>query len=277
VIAFLDGRFIPEDQAAISIHDRGFLNGDGVFETVLLHQGGFFRLGLHLERLAASAATLRIAAPPLAVLDAIVRRLTRENSLRDGHIRITLTRGVERPALLVTMEPPDVAALERARRGWHLITARARRPSTAAIPAQLKALGRTYALLARIEAADAAADDALLLTDQGEVCEGPSWNIFWRTGTTLFTPALDAGVLAGVTRSILLDLAGAAGLAAVEGRWPRARLDDAEEIFASMTSAGVARIRSLDGRHLPPHSPAADALQPLYWQRVAAEAAADPA
>jgi branched-chain amino acid aminotransferase len=277
MIVFLNGHLMPAEQATISIDDRGFLAADGVFETALLHDGGFFRLGQHLERFAASAAAMRIAAPAAADLDAIVRRVVRENGMRSAAIRITLTRGVRNPTLLVTARLPDPAQARDARRGWHLITAATRRPSTASVPAQLKALGRTYALLARHEAAAAGADDALLLTDDGYACEGPTWNIFWRTGDSLCTPALEAGVLAGVTRSVISDLAPAAGLSVREGPFPRPDLDRADEIFATMTSVGIVPVRQLDGRRLPSDTPAADALLPLYWHTVQRDVAADPA
>lgn len=276
MIVWLDGRFLAEEEASISIHDRGFLSADGVFETVLVQDGGFFRLRPHLERLAASAATLRLDSPAAADLDRIARRLVGENRLRNAHLRFTITRGVHRPLLLVTARPSDPRAPEHAARGWRLITARTRRPSMAAVPAQLKALGRTYALLARIEAADAGVDDALLLTDDGTIAEGPTWNVFWRTGSTLFTPALEAGVLAGVTRAALIELAPRAGLSVREGLWPRSVLDDADEVFASMTSVGIVPIRSLDTRQLAPATPAADRLRPLYRELLAREAAADP-
>jgi branched-chain amino acid aminotransferase len=276
MIVFLNGRFIPEDQAAVSIHDRGFLSAEGVFETALLHSGGFFRLAHHLERFAASASALRIAAPPAAELDSIVRRLARDNGLHNANIRLTLTRGVELPTLLVTLKVPDPTLADRISRGWRLMIARTRRPSVESFPAQLKALGRTHSLLARLEAAEAAADDALLLTDQGHVCEGPTWNVFWRTGDTLFTPALEAGVLAGVTRAAILDLAPAAGFRVREGLFPAADLERADEIFATMTSAGIIPIRALDGRSLSEATPAADTLQPAYWEMVDREVAADP-
>jgi branched-chain amino acid aminotransferase len=276
VIVHLDGQWLEQDAAVISVRDRGFLFGDGVFETALLHQGGFLRLRQHLDRFAASAAMLRLPHPPLDEIARIVHRLALLNGMTAGNVRVTLSRGVLRPALLVTITPPDAAWQDRARSGWRIITARTRRPSTAAVPAQLKALGRTYSILARHEAADAGVDDALLLTDHGIVCEGPAWNVFWRTGSTLFTPHLDAGVLAGVTRSILLDIAADAGLHARTGLFPRSDLDSADEIFASMTSVGIVSIRQLDGRSLPADTPAADALQPLYWSRVEAETAAEP-
>lgn len=277
MIAFLNGRLVDVEGAAIPIGDAGFLHADGVFETALLRNGGFLRLRQHLDRFAASARIMRLAAPGTDELDDVVREVVRANALRDAAIRITLTRGAGTgPTLLVTARPPDRAWAERARLGWHLVTARTRRPSTAAVPAQLKALGRTYSILARHEAREAGADDALLLTDQGDVCEGPTWNVFWRTGPVLFTPALDAGVLAGVTRSILLEVAGAAGLEPREGLWPRAQLDDAEEIMATMTSVGIVSCRSLDGKDLPAGTPAADALSRLYEEAVDRETDADP-
>lgn len=276
MIVWLDGALIPEQSAAISIHDPGFLSADGVFETALLHDGGFFRLREHLERFAASAATLRIPAPPAAVVDGTIRSVIRANALRDAGIRITLTRGVDHPVLLVTARPVDASRTASARRGWRVITARTRRPSTASAPAQLKAIGRTYAILARHEATDAGVDDVLLLTDAGHICEGPTWNVFWRTGDMLFTPALEAGVLAGVTRSTLLELAPALGLATREGLFDRHALDDADEIFASMTSVGLVPFRSLDGRDLPAATPTVDALHAAYRDRVREEAALDP-
>jgi branched-chain amino acid aminotransferase len=276
VIVFLGGRLLPETEAAISIRDAGFLSGDGVFETALLHDGGFLRLRAHLDRFAASAALLRLRVPPAVELDRAVRDVVRANRLSHAGIRLTLTRGAGQPTLLITAQPPDTEWSERARRGWRVVTAMTRRPSLAAVPGQLKALGRTYALLARHEARDAGADDALLLTDDGAVCEGPSWNVFWCRGRTLFTPALEAGVLAGVTRSILLEIGPAAGYACEEGLWAREDLDHADEIFATMTSVGIVPFRSLDGRTLTALTPVADALARRYWDAVAAESATDP-
>jgi branched-chain amino acid aminotransferase len=277
VIVSLNGRLVDHADAAIPIGDAGFLHADGVFETALLRNGGFLRLRQHLERLVASAAFMRLPAPDVDELDGVVRDVVRANGFQTASIRITLTRGAGAgPTLLVTARPPDDAWAERARHGWDLVTARTRRPSTAAAPAQLKALGRTYSLMARHEAREAGADDALLLTDAGHVCEGPSWNVFWRTGNVLFTPSLDAGVLAGVTRSILLEVAPAAGFEAREGLWARAALDKADEILATMTSVGVVSCRSLDGRKLPGNNPAADELSRLYERVVDRDTAADP-
>lgn len=276
MIVWLGDRLMPEEDASISIHDRGFLFGDAVFETALLQDSGFFRLGEHLERFAESAATMRIEAPAAADVDRIVRAVVRANELQDANIRMTLTRGATDPVLLVTAQPRDQARIAAARAGWRILTARTRRPSTGAVPAHLKATGRTYALLARLEATEAGVDDVLLLTDHGHVCEGPSWNVFWRRGTSLCTPSLETGVLAGVTRTTLLQLAPDLGLRVQEELFDRSVLDHADEIFASMTSVGIAPFRELDGRPLPRRTETADALQAAYLATVSREVALDP-
>jgi branched-chain amino acid aminotransferase len=281
MIVWLDGAFIPAADAAIHIDDPGFLSGDGVFETALLHQGGFFRLRPHLHRFAASAAMLRLPLPSfeglagIDAVDAIARELVRRNSLRHARLRFTLTRGVSRPVLLVTARAPAPRP-DREADGWRIITARTRRPSLSAMPGSLKALGRTHALLARIEATDAAVDDALLLTDDGCVSEGPAWNVFWRVDSTLFTPSLDAGVLPGITRAAIIELAAPAGLVVREGLFPRSDLDRADEIFATMTSTGVVSIRELDGRRIAELPAAAAVLRPAYRALLDRDSAADP-
>ena len=276
MIVYWDGAFVAEENASVSIDDRGFLFSDAVFETALLYRGGFFGLRQHLERFAESARTMRIAAPTVDEVDRIVREVVRRNNLHDANIRVTLTRGVTSPLLLVTARAADPARLEHAQAGWNIITAVTRRPSIRSIPAQLKAVGRTYALLARHEARDAGVDDVLLLTDDDHVCEGPTWNVFWRTGALLYTPALDAGVLAGVTRSIILELAAASGLHVREGLFNRSKLDEADEIFATMTSTGIVPFRTLDGRSLPADASAAATLHDAYRDRLAADAKLDP-
>jgi branched-chain amino acid aminotransferase len=253
LLVYLDGVWVEADAAGVPIHDRGFLHADAVYETARLHKGGYFRLRQHLDRLAASAATLRIPIPPADEIVDVAGELARRNDLTEATFRITITRGVRAGVwgtVLATLAPVAADWQERAQRGWDVITSTVRRPSTVSIPAHLKSPGRPYAILARLEADDAGVDDALLLDDRGHVSEGPTWNVFWRLDRTLFTPSVECGVLPGVTRAAILELAGAAGLEAAEGRYSRSDLDDADEIFATMSSAGVVAFRSLDGDRL---------------------------
>jgi branched-chain amino acid aminotransferase len=280
VIVFLNGEWLPLEQARIPITDRGFLFSDGVFETARLHLGKYFRLAQHLERLEASARALRLTVPDRAELSRIAHEIAERNQLAEGSLRITITRGsggsglktrgADRPTLVVTLAPMPAGWEERAAAGWTLITAKTLRPAPDSVPAQLKALGRVYAILASLEAEQAGADDALLLTANRDIAEGPTWNFFWRKDRIIRTGALDAGILEGVTRRIIIEMAREAGYQVEEGCWPRPELDDADEAFATMTSQGVVPIRAIDGRPLPA-TDCATLLQRRYWNRVADE------
>jgi branched-chain amino acid aminotransferase len=278
MIVHLDGAFIDAADAAIPIADRGFLYGDGIFETARLHRGRYFRLGDHLERLRSSAAVMRMPEPDPEHLAGIAATLADRNGLDEGSLRITLTRAADtRPGgprfgtVLVTLTPVAAGWQDLADRGWSIITARTRRPAVDSVPAQLKGLGRPYALLARLEAQHAGADDALLLNSDGFVAEGPTWNVFWVRDGRIRTPQLDLGVLGGITRTVLFEAAADLGHEVEEGAWERAELEGAEEIFASMSSVGVVSVISLDGRALRGTRATAYALGARYRHIVARE------
>lgn len=285
MIVYLNGEWLPLEAARIPINDRGFLFSDGVFETARLHAGHYFRLEQHLARLGESARMLELAVPPNVELIQLAHRIADENHLSEGSLRITITRGAggaglktrgaDQPTVLITIAPVADDWRGRAARGWTLITASTLRPSPHSVPAQLKALGRVYAILATLEAERAGADDALLLTANREIAEGPTWNFFWRKQRVIRTAALEGGILEGVTRRIMMEIARAEGYQVQEGLWPRNELDDADEAFATMTSQGVVPIRSLDGRALPP-TDCASLFQRRYWDMVAAEVRASP-
>lgn len=280
MIVYLNGEWLPQSEARIPITDRGFLISDGVFETARVVDGKYFRLSQHLDRLQASARVLDLPAPSTAELTVLAHEIVRRNDLKDASLRLTITRGsggaglktrgADQPTVLLTATPVAADWRARAARGWSLITAETLRPSPASVPAQLKALGRVYAILATLEAERAGADDALLLTANREIAEGPTWNFFWRKGKVLRTAALEGGILEGVTRRIIMDIGRREGLSVEEGLWPRADLDDADEAFATMTSQGIVPIRTLDGRPIPASDCAAQ-FQDRYWELVVAE------
>lgn len=272
MIVYLDGEWCDGTRARVSVFDAGFLHGDAVFETARLHRGGYFRLPEHLARLAEGAAMLQLPVPAPEALTRIAGELARRNGVGEGTLRITITRGVpgQGPTVLVTLQPVPRESIDRAERGWRLATAKMRRPPLSSVPAQLKTPGRIYSLLARLEPRPVGVDDVLLLTEPDTVCEGPSWNIFWRRGAQLRTPSAAAGALAGVTRTSILELAPAAGFTVEAGEWSRAELDDVEEIFVTMSSLGVVAVRALDGRSLGSDA-AARLLHARYWEMVARE------
>lgn len=273
MIVHLNGRWLDEADAAIPISDRGFLYGEAVFESARLFRGAYFRLGEHLARLRASALVMGFDVPDAALLSDIAGELVRHNALADGSLRITVSRGAgDRPGLLLATLAPIAADWQaRATRGWSVVTSSVRRPSVSAVPAQLKGIGRPWAVLARNEARSRGADDALLLSPDGFITEGPTWNVFWRRGSTLFTPGLAAGVLGGITRAAVLELAPRRGLRIEEVMATHAELATAAEIFATMSSVGIVSFNRLDGRPLRPTRAAARALQRDYWRLVGRE------
>ena len=279
-VVYLNGDWLPSDQARIPISDRGFLFGDGVFETARVHRGKYFRLKQHLARLENSARIFRLETPPIDRLTDIAEELVTRNGFEAASLRITLTRGsggkglarsgAGPQTLIATLSPTVADWKERAARGWRIAVSSVRRPDVRSVPAELKGLGRAYALLAHFEAEDAGFDDALLLSAEGYIAEGPTWNVFWRKGGTVFTPSLETGILEGVTRSIMMQLAEQAGFAVEEGRYHADVLGDADEIFATMTSNGVVPFSRLDGRSLSDRT-VASRLQSDYWSLVDAE------
>lgn len=276
---YFNGRWLEAGNAAIPIEDRGFLYGDAIFETGRLHRGGYFRLERHLDRLAEGAAVLELPLPTRDALRDIAVGLAERNAVEEAGLRITVTRGSPgaEPLVLGTLAPLPDEWRSRAAAGWRVATATVPHPPPGPL-SRLKTPGRLHGLLARRQARREGADDALLLSQNGAVAEGPTWNVFWRTGGMLRTPAAKLGLLEGVTRAALLELAARAGFSVQEGSFARAELDSADEIFATMSSLGIVPFRSLDDRVLEPAARrAAEALAPLYWDLVAREAGAERA
>jgi branched-subunit amino acid aminotransferase/4-amino-4-deoxychorismate lyase len=286
MIVYLNGRLCPLEEARIPVTDRGFLYGDALYENFRVYAGGFYRFEEHYRRLADGAAALRMPVPGRAEIRRIAGRLAAANGCRDGTLRVTLTRGpggeglrtrgAGPPTVLVTLEPVPAERWRRAEQGWTAIVATARR-TPAALPGVIKSANRLDAILAKLEAEAAGVDEAILLSVDGAVAEGTTCNVFWRAGSTLFTPALEVGILPGVTRAAVLELVARAGRAAREGRYPVEALRAADEIFLTMTSLGPVPVRALDGRALPP---APDDwipwLRRAYWDEVARAARDDP-
>lgn len=272
MIAYQDGEWLDDTRLRVAASDPAFLSGHGVFESVRLHRGGWFRLDAHLERLAGSAAIVRIPMPAISLLRDVLNELARRAALEEASARVTVTAGPPggAPSLLASIAPIPDDWRERAARGWRLITARTRHPDQASVPPALKSLGRVYSVLARQEARDAGVDDALMLLPDGTVAEGPTWNFFFRALGDWHTASTDA-VLGGVTRAAILDLAREAGHAVRVGLPHAELLAAADAAFASMSSLGIVPVTSLDGRALPASAELASPLQAAYWSLVETE------
>lgn len=253
----LNGEFVPEESAQVSVFDRGFTYGDGVFEAVRVSNGRLFRWTQHLERLKHAAAFSKIPLPPCAEsLHESMQELIARNSLTTGMVRIQLTRGAgprgyapagtEKPTLVATAHllPPAGRAPVK------LIVSSLRVPAGSVLT-QNKTTSRLLNVLAAIEARDSGADDALLLDTNGHVTEAVASNLFWIKDGTVFTAPVAAGLLPGITRDIVFELCRELRLPAEEQLATPEIVAASDGIFLSMSSLGIVRMGSIDGRELP--------------------------
>lgn len=256
---FLNGQFVSEDQAVVSVFDRCFLYGDGLFEAMLIHNGKPFRWAQHLERLQRGAEFLKIQLPYSSdALRNFADELIARNKMPDALLRLTVSRGVgirgyspkgaDRPTVVMSLHPAAPISAKNDR--WKLITASVRLPAGEAL-AQFKTCNKLSQVMARAEADAAGADEALLLNTDGVVVEASSSNLFWVEDNTVCTPPLASGILAGVTRAVILELCDSLKLKTLETNVTPAQLRKTQGVFVSLTSRGLVEAESLDGTALP--------------------------
>jgi len=281
-LAYVSGKLVPVAEATVSVHDRSFLYGDGAFDTAVVRGGRVFRLDAHLERLRRSLQVLRIPPPlPPAELRAAALDLLRRNAVVDGFLRIVVSRGtcawvsldprvVDGAPTLVMLtraaEPPRAVATAGGRAaGVRVVCAAVRKTPAAALESRVKSNNYLNSILARWEAIDAGADDAILLDARGCVTEGTGDNVFAVCRGRLATPpALNA--LEGVTREAILELAPRVPIAADVRELTPYDLYTADEVLLTSTVVGVLPVVELDGRPIGTSAPGpvGRRLQALY-------------
>lgn len=256
MLAFLNGQFVPEAEAKVSIFDRSFLYGDGLFETLRVYSGKPFCWQEHMERLGRGAEFLKLRLPftPEALYQ-FATRLIEQNHLPDSLLRMTLSRGVgprgyspkgaDDPFLVMSLHPAPLGDWQNPPR-WKLCISSIRLPAREAV-AQFKTCNKLPQILARAEAEARGADEALLLNTDSEVAEAASSNLFWIDGGSVCTPPLSSGILPGVTRAVVLELCRSLGVPTSErGILPEA-LRRMEGVFVSLSTLGVIEAATLDG------------------------------
>ena len=254
---FINGQFVPADQARVSVFDRGFLYGDGLFEAIRVVNGRPFRWGQHLQRLQRGADFLKLAIPyPADQLRLFAGELLEEDSAFDGLLRLIVSRGVGRrgyspagadhPTVVLSLHPLSGPAASRPAPRWKLTTASLRLPAGEPL-AQFKTCNKLPQILARAEADAAGADEALLLNTDGFVVEGSTSNLFWIEAGSVCTPPLHSGILAGVTRSVILEICRALGIGITEKNATALDLRARDGVFLSLSSYGVVAAESLEG------------------------------
>ena len=256
---YLDGKYVDEADAKVSVFDHGLLYGDGVFEGIRLYNGNIFRLEEHLERLEYSAKAIMLQMPlNRKELSEVTCETCRQNGLKDGYIRLVVTRGVgdlglapwlcAKPSIFVIASKISLYPQEHYDNGLAIVTVPTRRINPAALPATVKSLNYLNNILGKIEAKQFGALEAIMLNDQGYVAECTADNIFIVHKGAIITPAASQGALKGVTRGTIFDIAQELGLPLREADMTRDEVWVADECFLTGSGAEVIPVTKLDGR-----------------------------
>ena len=256
---FIDGKFYDEKNAKISVFDHGLLYGDGVFEGIRAYNGRAFKLKEHIDRLffSAKAILLKIPLSRPAITRAVLDTC-RRNKIRDGYIRLVVTRGVgtlgldpdrcKKGSVIVITGKIQLYPKKLYEQGMPLITVPTTRNFANAINPAIKSLNYLNNILAKIEAKIGGCAEAIMLNPSGNVAECTGDNVFILSGGQLLTPPLSAGALRGITRGVVIDLAAQMGLEVREPDLTRYDLYNADECFITGTAAEIAPVALIDGR-----------------------------
>ena len=263
---YIDGTLYDKEDAKISVFDHGFLYGDGVFEGIRSYGGKVFRLDAHLDRLWDSAKAIHLAIPTSKPQMAeAIRQTLAVNGIEDGYIRVVVTRGIGTlgldpnrcacPQIVIITDKIALYPEEFYRKGLEIVTASTLRNHPAALSPRIKSMNYLNNILAKIEGLQAGCVEALMLNHKGEVAECTGDNIFLVRGGRLLTPPNDAGILSGVTRQAVIELAGQAGLATAEIALTRHDVYVADECFLTGTAAEVVPVVKVDARTIGDGTP----------------------
>lgn len=258
---YIDGEFVDRENAKVSVFDHGFLYGDGVFEGIRAYCGKVFKLDEHIDRLFEGASYLSLSVPMTKEdLKNAVREGLRVNEMSDAYIRLVVTRGVgtlgldpdkcEHPSVIIITDRVALYPEDLYERGLEIITATTRRNISEALNARVKSLNYLNNILAKIEGKNAGVPEALMLNHDGFVTECTGDNIFIVTDGVIVTPPESVGILKGITRQVVFDLAGEAGLPVEQNLLTRYDLFAADECFLTGTAAEIIAVVRIDGRDI---------------------------
>lgn len=258
---FIDGKYYSERDAKVSVFDHGLLYGDGIFEGIRAYNGRVFKLKEHIERLfySAKAILLDIPMSPEKASAAVVETC-RANKIRDGYIRMLVTRGIGtlglnpkscgRPSVIIIAGKIQLYPPELYHKGMAIVTVPTVRNLHSALNPAIKSLNYLNNILAKIEANNAGVEEAVMLNAEGFVSECTGDNLFIIKNGELFTPPLSAGALYGITRQTVIDLARQAGLKVSEPNLTRYDLFNADECFLTGTGAEIMPVIRIDAREI---------------------------
>jgi branched-chain amino acid aminotransferase len=256
---YINGKLFDKADAKISVYDHGFLYGDGVFEGIRVYEGKVFRLREHIERLYESARSIYLEIPMSReqMIEAVLGTV-RANDKRNGYIRLVVSRGAgylgldprktSDPQVVIIVDDISLYPAELYDNGMEIVTAATIRNHPNAVNPRVKSLNYLNNIMAKVEGVRAGAMEALMLNHKGEIAECTGDNIFVVKQGSLRTPPIDAGILEGVTRNAVMELARAANIPVQEVAMTRHDVYTADECFLTGTAAEVIPVIKCDGR-----------------------------
>ena len=263
---YVNGKLVDKDEAAISVYDHGLLYGDGVFEGIRSYGGKVFRLQEHLDRLWYSAKAIWLEIPiTKEKMAAAIEETLAKNGIEDGYIRVVVTRGCgtlgldpdkcSDPQVIIITDYISLYPDEVYEKGLEIITVSTARNHPAALNPRIKSLNYLNNILAKIEGKQAGCVEALMLNHKGEVAECTGDNIFLVRNGTLLTPPNDAGILEGITRAAVIELARQSGIEVCEVPLTKHDVYIADECFLTGTAAEVVPVVKVDSRTIGDGTP----------------------
>lgn len=256
---YLDGQFVTKDQAKVSVYDHGFLYGDGIFEGIRIYNGNIFKCKEHLDRLYDSAKSIMLNIPLSyqEMEDALVETL-RRNELRDGYIRLIVSRGAgnlgldpnrcPKPSVVIIVEQLAIYSEEAYKTGLKTVSVSTRRNIPDALNPKIKSLNYLNNILVKIQSNLSGAGEAIMLNGQGYVTEGSGDNIFIIKNGVITTPPCYLGALDGITRQAIMEICRQKGYSLQEQPFTLHDVYVADEVFLTGTAAEVIAVREVDGR-----------------------------
>jgi branched-chain amino acid aminotransferase len=284
---YIDGKYYNENVAKISVFDHGLLYGDGIFEGIRVYNGRVFKLKEHIDRLYCSAKAILLQQPmnPGEMVSAVLETC-RRNKLRDGYVRLVVTRGIgslglnprgcKNPSVIIIADKIQLYPPQLYQKGMEIITVPTVRNLQSALNPAIKSLNYLNNILAKIEANNAGCEEAIMLNAEGFVAECTGDNVFIVKGGSCLTPPLSAGALYGITRGVVMDMAAESGLTVREPNLTRYDLFNADECFLTGTASELVPIVKIDGRVIGSGQPGPVTTRLVTQYRALTKASGEP-
>jgi branched-chain amino acid aminotransferase len=262
MLVYINGKIVPEKEAVVSVFDHGFLYGDGIYETMIAYEGVIFKLDEHLRRLYRSASLIGLTIPlEVDHLESALYKTLSTNVLKNAYVRLTVSRGPGPIGLNPNLCPkPTIAIIAQEskeypellyEKGVHLIISETKKNLKKAIDPRIKSMNFLNNILAKIEAIKRDAYEAIMLNAQDQITEGTVSNIFFVKDNVLCTPSVACGLLDGITRGTVIDLAKKENIKLQEGEFFKEDIYAATEVFITNTSLEVMPVSKVDETTYP--------------------------